>query len=191
MHSESTAHGETAKAPPAAAKGYVTPGEARTSSEKLVIETRIGIVEVNAKNALRFPNGLLGFADATEFSLIDLEDARFSNFRILQCLNEPELSFIVLPLNLENGAIDSDDLESAREALGIAADDLLVLLLITARKASDGVTLTANLRAPIIIDAERFTGVQYVLPNDKYPIRFKLSDERETESEQSDGVDAA
>ena len=29
-------------------------------------------------------------------------------------------------------------------------------------------------RAPVIIDSERFLGVQYVLPNEKYPVRFNL-----------------
>jgi flagellar assembly factor FliW len=149
--------------------------ETESNSEFFTIETRFGTVEVNPANTLNFRSGLLGFGAATEFVLIDLENPKYELFRMLQCINEPSLSFIVFPPSLESGLIDRADIEAAAKAVHMKFEDLVVLLLVTVRPGKEGgSTLSVNLRAPVLIDSKNFTGVQYVLPNDKYPVRFTL-----------------
>lgn len=148
------------------------------SNEKpahFTIETRFGTVEVNPENEIHFRSGLLGFAAATEYVLIDLENPKYELFRMLQCINDPSLSFIVFPPSLESGLIERTDIDAAARVVKMNFDDLAVLLLVTVRGQADGTsTLSVNLRAPILIDSVKFIGVQYVLPNDKYPVRFML-----------------
>ena len=94
---------------------------------------------------------------------------------MLQCINDPSLSFIVFPPNMESGLIDRADIEAAAKAVKMSYEDLVILLLVTVRGQDDGTsTLSVNLRAPVLVDAVNFTGVQYVMPNDKYPVRFML-----------------
>ena len=54
-------------------------------------------------------------------------------------------------------------------------DDLVLLLVIAARKTPSGVELTANLRAPILLDTDRRVGVQHVLSSEKYALRHRLT----------------
>jgi flagellar assembly factor FliW len=149
--------------------------ETESKPERFTIETRFGTVEINPDNKLHFRSGLLGFGAATEFVLIDLENPKYELFRMLQCINDPSLSFIVFPPNLEIGRIDRSDIEAAAKSVNIGVDDLVVLLLVTVRGQEDGSnTLSVNLRAPVLVDSVKFTGTQYVMPNDKYPVRFML-----------------
>lgn len=150
-----------------------TPAE--DAPELFTIETRFGTVEINQKNKINFRSGLLGFGEATEFVLIDLENPKYELFRMLQCINDPSLSFIVFPPNLESGLIDRADIEAAAKTVKMRFEDVVILLLVTVRGQKDASSsLSVNLRAPILIDSVNFSGVQYVMPNDKYPVRFML-----------------
>lgn len=142
--------------------------------DKFMIESRFGSIEVDPKSIVHFRSGLLGFGDAKEFVLIDLDNPKFKNFRVLQCVTEPDLAFIVFPPSLDGGLIERADIEAAAEAVHFPKDDLIVLLLVTVRRGAETSTLSVNLRAPVLIDPARFVGVQYVMPNDKYPVRFSL-----------------
>ncbi len=150
------------------------PGEAETQGEAIELETRFGRMEVARSHVIRFPAGLLGFAGATEFALVQLDDPNYRMFRILQCVGDPALSFIVFPPGPESGLIDAADIEAAGATLRYPPSDLVVLLLVTVRKSESGHQLSVNLRAPVLIDSARFVGVQYVLPNERYPVRFAL-----------------
>lgn len=138
------------------------------------IDTRFGTVEVNPHGIIRFKSGLLGFSDVDEFILVDLDNPKYEQFRILQCVTDPTLSFIVFPPSLENGLIDKADIEGAAGSAGIPLNDLVVLLLVTVRRSDEGNSISLNLRAPVLIDTAKFEGTQCVLTNDKYPVRFTL-----------------
>jgi len=159
-------------------KDFVPPAPAVTSTEdtaeKLVLDTRFGRIEVDPASVLHFKSGLLGFSDAHEFALIELDNENYAQFRVLQCVTDPTLSFIVFPPSLDNGLIDRADIEAAGKAVRIPFENLVVLLLVTVRRRNEGNSLSVNLRAPVLIDPIALEGVQYVLPSDKYPVRFNL-----------------
>ena len=140
----------------------------------LPIETRYGRIEVSCDAIIGMPNGILGFAGHSSFALIDLPDGRLGQFRLLQSLQDPDLSFLVMPLDPGSGAIDRADLDEARRAAGAAAEDAAFLLIVTLRKEKDGIRVTANLRAPIVLDKARRIAGQYVLSNNRYSIRHAL-----------------
>ena len=125
--------------------------------------------------SLTLPQGLIGFPGFHEFGLLDLPDPRLAQFKLLQAINDPDLSFFLLPLDPENGPIDAEDLNKALAILEIEQNCASVLSIVTLRKNGDVFSATTNLRAPIFIDAEKKTGRQYVLPNDKYNIRHTLA----------------
>lgn len=143
-------------------------------ADSLTLETRFGQMEVSRENIIHFASGILGFAGAREFVVVQLDDPKYRLFRILQCVNDPTLSFIVFPPSLDSGLIEPADLSAAAAALGFQREDLVVLLLVTVRRGAEGHALTVNLRAPVLIDAGRFRGAQYVLANERYPVQYPL-----------------
>jgi len=139
-----------------------------------LVQESFGRIEVDPASVLHFKSGLLGFSDAHEFALIELDNENYAQFRVLQCVTDPTLSFIVFPPSLDNGLIDRADIEAAGKAVRIPFENLVVLLLVTVRRRNEGNSLSVNLRAPVLIDPIALEGVQYVLPSDKYPVRFNL-----------------
>jgi flagellar assembly factor FliW len=144
------------------------------SDDLLAIETRFGRMAVSRSSVIGFPNGLLGFGEARDFVLVALDNPKYKMFRVLQCIRDSQLSFIVFPPSPESGLIDPADIEMATQAVGFTPIDTVVLLLVTVRKTESGHALSVNLRAPLLIDAGRMKGVQYVLQNERYPVRFTL-----------------
>ena len=150
------------------------PGVDAPAAPTLPVETRYGQVEVSRDAIVEMPNGILGFAGHSSFALIDLPEGRLGQFRLLQSLQDADLSFLVMPLDAGSGVIDRADLDEARRAAGATAEDAAFLLIVTVRKEKDGVRMTANLRAPIVLDTARRTARQYVLSNNRYSIRHAL-----------------
>lgn len=149
--------------------------EAEASREgMLVMESRFGTIEIHSDAMLNLPNGLLGFSEFREFGLAGIPGGRHPQFLVLQCLSEPDLAFLVAPLNLESKTIDDEDIEEACITLNIPRNDLAVFLIVTVRRDQEGAHVSVNLRAPLFVDIGKNTGRQFVLPNNKYSIRHTL-----------------
>lgn len=135
------------------------------------IESRFGKIKINRANAVFFPRGIIGFPENLDFCLADFPNPKMEQFKVLQCLNDKELSFVVLPLEAQNQFIESADIEEACQLLGIDTQHLAMLLIVSVHRKSDGVSLSVNARAPIFLDTEQKLAAQFVLPNSKYQIR--------------------
>lgn len=143
------------------------------SAPETTLSTRFGPVAVDAARLITFSGGLLGFARHECFLLTEVP-GRDVAFKLLQAADDPELGFLVLPLDRRTGPIARADLEAAATRLGFAADALAVLAVITLKQEADGVRCTVNLRAPLLIDTERRIGCQHVLASDAYAVRAPL-----------------
>jgi len=153
---------------PLAKTSPAPPGAPQTT-----LATRFGAVAVEPKRLISFEGGLLGFTRHRDFVLTEIP-GRDVAFKLLQALDDPELGFVVLPLDPDRGPIARPDLEAAARALALPFSALAVLAVITLRSEPDGVRCTANLRAPLLLDTERRLGWQYVLASDAYAIRHQI-----------------
>ncbi len=147
--------------------------EQTTAALPATVDTRFGSFAVDPERVITFAPGPLGFADRKRFVLADLPEPGVP-FKLLQCLDDPELAFVVLPLDPREGPISASDLEAACQAEAIARDALAVLGIVTVRAEDDGVHFTVNLRAPILIDTARRTACQHVMADDQYALRHPL-----------------
>jgi flagellar assembly factor FliW len=138
-----------------------------------MVETRFGAVELDPERIVTFSAGPLGFADRCRFILADGPEPRAA-FKLLQCLDDPELAFLVLPLDPESGPIATDDLRAACQSRGLAFASVAVLGIVTVRAETEGVRFTINLKAPLLIDTRRHSGCQHVLASERYRIREPL-----------------
>jgi flagellar assembly factor FliW len=158
---------------PARAHSYESPSPMPGMAEAAPLVTRFGPLPRDPERMIVFPHGLLGFADRHRYLLAEIPGADAA-FKLLQSIDDPELSFIVLPLGLSDGPIAGPDLAAARTARAIEDAALAVLAIVTVRAEAERVDLTVNLRAPLLVDTGRRLGYQHVLPDDSYPLRHPL-----------------
>lgn len=133
--------------------------------------TRFGSIEVKSEDIVIFPEGPLGFPDATRFTLI--EEEKSHPFMMLQSLDNPALAFVVVdPLvvrpeyhfnvtMIDLKMIKSEDTES-----------LVVYCIVTMAKEIKDVTV--NLQGPLVINPEQRLGHQFVLIDSDYTTREPL-----------------
>lgn len=138
--------------------------------------TRFGVVEVKENNVIRFVDEIPGFPGAEKFVLIP--HAEDSPFSWLQSVEMPEIAFVVTNpwLFFENyepviGEGDLDILESEGEL----DENLVVLSILTI--PNDPHKITANLKAPVIINSSNNTAKQVILVNEDYLTKHPLLSE--------------
>jgi flagellar assembly factor FliW len=140
----------------------------------LVVESRFGTLTIGDNATLAMPQGLLGFGDYHDFALAELPEGKYPQFRVLQCLSDQNLAFLVAPLSADNQAIAPGDIAEACRTIGIAVSDLALLLIVTVRRDESGAHVSVNLRAPVFVDTRNHVARQYVMSNSKYPVRHSL-----------------
>ena len=129
-------------------------------------------VAVHRDAVISFPEGMPGFEACHAFVL--LSSPEMDPLQQLQAVAGPQASFIgVDPNRLVPGyRCDLSDFDRARLR---ARDDSVLLWLALIAIEADG-TVTANLRAPIVINPETMTGCQVVPHRCAYTLRHVVTD---------------
>ncbi len=140
--------------------------------EMIPVETtRFGAIEVRADKVIHLLGGLLGFPDSQRFVMLDHDED--SPFKWLQSLDEGHLAVPITDPKLffpdYHIKVKRDELAALRVT---RAQDLQVLVLLSLRP--DPAEMTANLKGPIIIHAERLIGRQVVLKDAPFSTRHLL-----------------
>lgn len=143
--------------------------------ESGVYDTRFGRITVNPAQAIIFPTGLLGMPDRQRYCLSHFPSDKMGRFKVLQSLEDVALSFIALPVDIQNPIIEQQDLLQAARDVEMPIEDLAVLLLVTVHRDTGVARLTVNARAPVLMNTKRRLAVQFVFSNTKYQIRQPLS----------------
>lgn len=139
------------------------------------INTRVfGEVDIEDEKIIRFPKGIIGFPELTEFALIhDAEKEGDTAVRWLQSLQEPAFAMPVMdPLAVKpdyNPEVEDELLKPIGEI-----DPEEVLVLVTLTVPSDIKKMTVNLQAPIVVNAAEKKACQIVVDTDRYPVRFPI-----------------
>ena len=134
----------------------------------------VGEVDIEEEKILDFPNGIIGFENFNQFTIIyDIDDDSQTRISWLQSVEEPALALPVIdPLAIVPEYIPMIE-DELLAPLGNPADaDLLFLLVMTV--PADMTKVTANMKAPIIINGENKKGVQLIVENADYPVRFNI-----------------
>lgn len=148
----------------------------RTSGLEEVITTRFGNITIRREKAIVFPKGLLGMPGRTRFTLVDFPVPKFAQFKLLQSLEEDDLSFICMPIEWQNNIVARADLEVGMKDLAFSPEHTTLFLIVSVHRELKQLRLSVNARAPLFMDAERRIGEQYVLRNDQYQVRHILGE---------------
>ncbi|MCI5050170.1 MAG: flagellar assembly protein FliW [Rickettsiales bacterium] len=151
------------------------PEENQSADGSDVVETRFGPVKIQRTNPIVFPNGMLGIPDRFEYCLTTFPSEKLEKFKLLQSLEDNDLSFITLPVAVDNGIIDKEDILTGCKDLEISESELTMLLIVTVHRQPDGVRLSVNARAPIFISTNKRVATQYVFHNNKYAIQHMIT----------------
>lgn len=143
----------------------------------IVRSDRLGPQRVSEKDIIVFPDGVLGFEALKRYVLLAPKGGD-SNVRVLQALDDPAVSFIVVDPKtlLPDYAPRLQDPD--REALGGLDEDqegeLEWLAILTVREQLED--MTVNLMAPIVIRKNPRLGRQVVQVDGQYSVRERVWD---------------
>lgn len=151
--------------------------------EVVEIDSRFGKVSVDKAKSILFPVGILGMPEMHNFALTDFPNAKLHQFKLLQSLDDHNLSFITLPLELDNGIIEQADLAAAAKDMEIPVEQLGVVLVVSVHRGLTDVQLSVNARAPIFFDTTRQIAAQYVFTSSKYPVQHFITGGKNAQGE--------
>ena len=139
------------------------------------VETRIfGTVDIAEDKIIRFPKGIVGFPDLTDFALVhDEENGHSGGIRWMQSLQETNFAMPVIdPLAVVSDYNPTVDDELLKGLGALKDDNTLVLVTITVPQEIEN--MTVNLQAPFVINADTRMAAQVIVDSDKYPVRFPV-----------------
>lgn len=139
------------------------------------ITTRFGKITVSRENPIVFPRGLLGMPDKFNYCITEFPVEKFRQFKLLQSLDDSQLSFITMPLEMKNPIIEEADITKACTELEVNQNDLALLLIVSVHRNQQFVRLSVNARAPLFVDAPRRLAAQYVFSTDKYKVQHMIT----------------
>ena len=138
-----------------------------------------GIIDISEDKIITFDNGIIGFEDYKKYTLIyDVDSKEKADAAIigLQSMDEPTLALPILkPAYVRpdyDPVVDSELLSCLGD--NIKDEDLLIFVTITV--PTDITKMTCNLKAPIVIDSETLKGVQLIVDNEDYLVKYPIYD---------------
>lgn len=130
------------------------------------INTEIfGEIEIDEKDIVTFPEGLLGFEEERKFIIINTEEG--AQFSWLQSIQTPELSFVIMDPFFAFPDYDIIIPKKVQEKLEIKDEkDVLIYSMVVIPENME--KMTTNLLGPIIINVNRKLGKQVILDDNRY-----------------------
>ena len=128
-----------------------------------------GQLDINTDGIIHFPDGIIGFPDQRHWVLLAEEQDDAVGW--LQSLTDPSLALSVITPHryVPQYVLRVDRREFT--CLPWSHDDASIILAVVSQHDSQ---LTANLKAPIIINLERGFGRQIIVADDQ-PLQYVLS----------------
>lgn len=148
----------------------------------MTIDTRLfGTIEIAEEKLIHFPGGIIGFPDMKTFAIIRDEEKKDSRIMWLQSMDEGEFAMPIIEPNaiLEdyNPIVNDEYLSPVGELTPEQTYSVVTLTV-----PSDITKLTANFKAPIVINMSNNRAVQIIVEDDylvKQPIYELLMNAKE------------
>jgi flagellar assembly factor FliW len=135
----------------------------------------LGLIEVDEKQKVNFPQGLLGFDDYKDFVFFDAENEPFF---WLQSLDDREIAFILINPFLFRHDYEVNVSNEEMAEIGITSPEkALIFSIVTIPQ--DGGPMTANLQGPLVVNKDNMTAMQAVLPDVRWKTKHDIVAELE------------
>ena len=129
-----------------------------------------GLIDVDERQKIVFPQGLFGFENLHDFLLLDSER---QPFYWLQSIDVEQVAFVLVSpflfrpdyeLNISNEELAEIDIHSPEKAL--------IFSIVTI--PADNSPMTANLQGPLVINRDTRTGRQVVLSDTRWKTKHDI-----------------
>lgn len=141
------------------------------------VNTRLfGEIEIEKEKIICFENGIIGFPDCKQFTLIfdETEDGERKNISWLQSLDEPSFALPVMdPLLVKDDYNPQVEYELLKGLGNLTEENTYVLVTVTV--PSDIKKLSVNLKAPIVINVDELKAEQLIV-EDGFPVKYMIYD---------------
>ena len=141
----------------------------------MLVKTRhFGEIDLDEDKVLTFEDGLIGFEDCKRYTILyNNEEGGNNTISWLQSLDVPELALpVISPLSVladYNPIIEDEVLKP----LGELTEENVIILL-TLSVPSDITKMSANLKAPLVINADTKKGCQIIAENPDYMVKYNI-----------------
>lgn len=136
-----------------------------------VMTDRFGVIDVKEEDIITMVEPILGFPYAKRYVI--LNHKKGSPFKWLQCVDDGSLAFVIInPKLVKPDYVVPLEEEDAKKLQLDSLDDAEVYVLVVIPE--DPKKMTVNLRGPLVINRKKGLGKQVVIPDDSYPIRYRI-----------------
>lgn len=137
--------------------------------------TRFGEIDIKESDLIVMKGPILGFENLSRFILLIRDKA--TPLCWLQSVEDPSIAFVVINPRIIRPDYNPTILEEDLKFMDIKnCEDIALLAIVTVR--SQPFRVTANIRAPILINAETRMARQVVLDDPEYPIQYDVIDNK-------------
>ncbi|MFQ5716598.1 MAG: flagellar assembly protein FliW [Nitrospinales bacterium] len=135
--------------------------------------TRLGSFELSEDEIIHFPEGLYGFEKEKRFGILPFDQQIECPMEWMQSLQTPDLAFVVTDPNIFVPEYQAPLGDGEKEQIQLRLDDPYMIRVIV-NIPSAYIEMTANLVAPIVINAARKLAQQLILTTPVYDTRHYL-----------------
>lgn len=147
---------------------------------------RFGEIEATEDSLFEFPMGLLGFARQKRFVIVDHRGD--SPFKWLQSVDDGGLAFILTDPLFFKPDYHVRVRKGELSVIGpVREDDLVVSVIMTVPQNPR--EMTANLLAPLIFNMANRKGMQLVMTDRRFPVKYRVFDNQGRSAPARPGVE--
>jgi len=142
----------------------------------MVLKTKhFGNVEINEEDIIIFDKGMPGFESSKKFVILHKVEED-NPFKWLQSVEDGKLAFVVISpqvfkehyeVKIDQASSDEIEIEDLK--------DILVYSIVTIPEEIS--KMTANLKAPVLINAKKNKGCQLILDDERYEFKHSIVEE--------------
>ena len=138
-----------------------------------VLTRPYGEIDIDERQALSLPWGLLGFEDLRRWVLLD---ASQPPFYWLQSLERPEVAFVLIDPRVFRPDYEPGADPAELAGIELASDEeRLVFAIVTI--PAESARMTANLQGPLVVNRRTRVGRQVVSTDPRWGVRHVIADE--------------
>ncbi len=136
-----------------------------------VESSRFGSLHVERSKIIRFVRKIPGFEGLREFVLLDHD--REGVFKWLQSVEDPDVAFLLtFPGLFRSGYTVPIEAHHLDELGASSVDSVAVFVMVSASRVKGSVSL--NLRAPVLLNAEGMLAMQFIVDREDYECRYMV-----------------
>ena len=132
-----------------------------------------GVIEIEEKEILNITSGITGFENVKKYTLLGRQENE-APFFWLQGVDDPALAFVVTdPFAINDDYfVDADD-DDIKIIDAKDPERILTLAIVTIPE--DITKISVNLKAPILINMDNNKGIQVIMKNETFPVKYYIA----------------